>query len=413
MLRIAVVALALLSGSALAQSGAPTRWRAWVGCWRLAEVSSGSRVCVVPAATPSAVNILTVDSGRVVSRNTVDATGARQSIDRDGCNGWEQANWSKDSLRIYLKSELVCNGGLKRTSSGIMSMTRDGQWVDVQAIGVADNELLRTSRYSQVRDTTGLPAEVLPAVASSQGIGSRAAMIAAGGRVTAAGIVEASHAADPTVVQAWLVERRQEFDVDGRTLVSLADAGVPGSVTDVLVALAYPEQFHVDRAAMDASSLSRSDSARIASSYLWNRGADCAGYGYSPFGWGPPRSCNGYGLYFDRYRYGSGYGYGYGDPYYSGYGYGYGYYGYYTRPVVIVKGEEPTRGVAVKGQGYTRSGSSSGSSSSGSTRSEGSSGSSGSSGGSSSSSGSSGSSSSGGSSSSSSSGRTAKTRPPA
>src|SRR4029079_6751108 len=126
------------------------------------------------------------------------------------------------------------------------------------------------------------------------------------------------------------------------------------SVTDILVALAYPNQFHVDRAAMERPTLSRADSARIASGYLGGRDLDCDPYGYSAFGWGAARSCARYGYLDDRYRHGTAYGSGYGyDSYYQG------YYGYYTRPVVIVRGEERPRGVAVNGQGYTRSTSSS------------------------------------------------------
>lgn len=406
---IVATAIVLCSSAASAQTPtAPTRWQAWVGCWRLAEAGSQQRVCVLPSTTPSAVSIVTVDSSTIVSRHTVDASGARQSIDRDGCAGWERASWSKDSLRVFLASELACDGAIKRTSTGLMSLTAGGQWVDVQTLKVASNEMVRTSRYVPVVDTAGLPAEAASAVASSQRLGARTAVLAAGGRVSVDAVVEASRMLDTTVVQAWLVERRQDFQLDGKMLIALADAGVPGSVTDVLVALSYPEQFRVDRGAMEAPTLMRSDSARIASSYLWDRSFDCGAYGYAPFGWGPSRSCYRYGLMYQRYGYGVGYGYGY-DSFYPG------YYGYYTRPIVIVRGDTEPRGVAVNGQGYTRS---RGSSSSGgaSSRSEGSSASSGAQSSGSSSSGSgSGSSSSGSSSSSSgssSSGRTAKTRPP-
>jgi hypothetical protein len=304
---------------------------------------------------------------------------------------------------------------MKRTSTGIMSMTAGGQWVDVQTLKVAQNEMVRTSRYTAVRDTAGLPAEVLGAVAVSRRLETRTASIAAGGRISLASVLEAARAVDTTVMQAWLVERHEEFNVDAKTLVAMADAGVPGSVTDVLVALAYPDQFHIDRAAMDVPTLTRADSARIASSYLWDRNLDCAAYGYSPFGWGPSRSCSRYGYFSDRYRYGTAYGAGFGyDSDYAG------YYGYYTRPVVIVRGEDRPRGVAVNGQGYTRSTSSSSSSGSAS-RDEGSSGSSARGGsassGGSTSSGTAGSSSSGSTSSSGSSSgsnaRTAKARPPA
>jgi hypothetical protein len=406
----AAIALALTATMATAQTSA-SRWQAWVGCWQVAESGAPQRLCVTPSSTPSAVSILTIDSGRVVSRHEVDASGTRKVVERDGCAGWEQANWSKDGLRIFLESEVSCGTGLKRSSTGIMSMTSGGEWVDAQTLKVAESEMVRTTRYTPVKDTAGLPSEVVGVVAASRRLDARTAAMAAGGRISAEDIVEAASTVDTTVVQAWLMERRQEFNVDGKTLVALADAGVPGSVTDVLVALANPDLFRLYREEMSAPSLSRADSARIASDYLRDRDFDCAAYGYSPFGWGPSRSCYRYGMFYDSYRYRGAYGYGY-DAYYPS------YYGYYTRPVVIVRGNDTEHGVAVNGRGYTRPSSSSSSSGSSSrdegSRSSGSSASSGStssgsaSSGSSSSSGSSGSSSSSGSS-----GRTAKSRPPA
>ncbi len=123
--RRGILAAALVVFAA-SMAGAQTRWQAWVGCWQLAEVGTQQQGCVLPASSASAVDIVTIDSGRVISQHSVDASGARLPIARDGCSGWEQASWSKDSLRVFLKSELECNAGMKRSSTGIMSMTAGG-----------------------------------------------------------------------------------------------------------------------------------------------------------------------------------------------------------------------------------------------------------------------------------------------
>lgn len=415
---VALGTLLVVAPRASAQlTAANARWQAWVGCWQQDDPTQSPLapgaplVCVVPTATASAVDVVTVDSGKVVSRYTVDASGREHPVNRDGCTGWERARWSNDSLRVFLSSELTC-GAMKRTSTGVMSISPSGEWVSVDAVKAGANEAVRATHYRDVEAPAQLPTDIALAATLGRRLDRRTAAIAAGARLTGTVIVEATHALDTAAVQAWLVERHETYNLSAAMLVALADAGVPGSVTDVMVAATYPEEFHFSRGpAPSMMGLSPTDSARIAADYLLGRGrCDPLSY-YSPYGWGV-NPCNSYyGGYqfgaYPGYRYGYGYGYGY-SPFGYGYGYGYqpGYYsGIYTGPVVIVSNNADTHGRAVKGQGYTRS---SGSSSSGGGGS-----SAGSSSSSSGSSGSSGSSSSGSASSSGSSGRTAHPRPPA
>jgi uncharacterized membrane protein YgcG len=408
--------LAAIAPIATAQlTGANPRWQAWIGCWRETDAAAallatgGPVVCVVPTAAASAVDVVTVDSGKVVSRYTVDASGTQREVNRDGCSGWERARWSKDSLRVFLSSELKC-GALSRSSTGLMAISPSGAWLTVAAVKAGANEAVRVIHYRGIDAPAYLPGDLDIAATLGRRLDHRTATMAAGAPLTTSTIVEAARALDTAAMQAWLVERHEAFNLTAATLVSLADAGVPGSVTDVMVAATYPDEFHFSRgpAPTTMMDLSPTDSARIANDYLYGRrNCDPLSY-YSPFDWG----VNPCSTYYGAYRYGFGYpgyrfGYGYGySPFgYGGYGYGPAFYGgVYTGPVVIVSNTEQPHGRAVKGQGYTRGGSSSSGSSSGSSSST-------SSGGSSASSGSS--SSSSGSSSSSSSGRTAHPRPPA
>jgi hypothetical protein len=169
-----------------------------------------------------------------------------------------------------------------------------------------------------------------------------------GAAIGTSAVVEASRAADSTVVAAWLLEREQRFTLDARTLVQLADAGVPGAVTDALVAVSNPRVFHVARASASVDSLPLE---RVGG----RRRVSAMAVPYDPWTWGL------YGL--DSYRYGYPYGYGYGYGY-SGYGYGYGngYYGGYAPPIIIVNGRDQgaaATGQMVKGRGYTQTGGSS------------------------------------------------------
>ena len=441
--RLAAPALALVlaAGAPVAaqNTAADTRWQAWTGCWQTVEgpadpaVSPASidiglttlrmitnasvasrpaatslpQVCVIPTSGRSAVQIITVDSGKVIARDTIDASGQQVAMSRDGCTGWRRASWSSDNRRVYLRSELDCTGGLHRVSTAILAISTSGEWLDIQGLRVSGNTAVRTRRYRDAGVPTGLPADVASSVSSAiagRQLAVSTARASVGSEVLPKDIIDATRQLDSSVVQAWLIERGQPFHLDASQLVALANAGVPGSVTDAMIAISYPKHFDVQRAPVSGmygeGPLSRGDSARIANEYLFSR---CT-LGYDPF-WYSPCGFGYSGLYsYGRYGYGYG-GYGYG---YSPYGYGTGYYGgyIYYLPVIVDRGAGESHGQVIKGRGYTRGSSSSGSSSSGGSRSSGSSGGS-SGGGSSSSSGSSGSS--GGSSST---GRTAHPRPP-
>jgi hypothetical protein len=392
--------------SAVAQ-GAPVdpRWQAWLGCWEAADASgvriigstSAPIVCAIPAAGASAVDLVTVVSGKIVDRMLVEANGQRRTTTKDGCTGWESAAWSKSASRVYLHSEYSCPGGVTRNSNGLLALSPRGEWLDVQSVASGTNKGVRVVRMNQATDLTNVPAEVTTAL-QGRSLSANAARVAASATLTAADLIDATTNVDAPVVEAWLVERDQGFALDAKMLTSLADAGLPESVIDVMVALTYPKVFALNPA-------TRTGEFRPAepSGASYNRSRSLAVLGYDPMGY----PMFGYGSYYSRcsspyygyYSYGyssylsgcgyngygySGYGYGYGG---YGYGFGFGYGGWYPGSVpvvVVVRGEDNgsagARPRVVKGRGYTAGSSgSSGSPSSGSSGSSSSSGSSGSS----------------------------------
>lgn len=335
------------------------RWQAWLGCWQPtdpATSSQGALLCIVPASPRSAVDLVSLVDAKEVGRQRFDATGRRRAVLRDGCEGWESSQWSADDRRVYLRSELTCPGALERVSTGVMAMSPEGEWLDVQGVSAGGGTGIRVVRYRDAGVPTNLPAEIHDALADrATAIG--AARVAAGSGIGTAEIVEAAQRLDAMVLQALLVERGQQFQLNAKQLMSLTRGGVPGSVTDVMVALSYPRTFTLNR--MTPQRAVTGDSMNAASAY-GSRGmmpgylgnAACSrlspGYawGYDPWSLYPSQS--GYGMYgMGRCGYG-----------YSPYGYGFGYWR--RTPYVIVgrgNGGPAVRGQAVNGRGYTRRGS--------------------------------------------------------
>jgi uncharacterized membrane protein YgcG len=396
---------------ASAQTPAGPQWSAFAGCWT-PVAADGSRniaantprVCVIPRDGNTA-ELLTFVHDTVTERLTVNADGRQQPITKQGCSGWERAEFSGDGRRLYLRGEQTCAGGLTRATSGIFAIATNGDWINAVNVGADSTNSVRVSRYAPSAPTSAMPAEIRDGL-SAREMSDRTARVAAQREVSLNSVVEASRFLAAPTVEAWLAELEQDFKLDDKALIRLADEKVDPAIIDMLVAVSNPDVFSVrptgaievdERQYVNERGQSRAPCfAPVLDPWAW--------YSYDPcdpflrFGYYRSRYYRGYG-----YRYGYGYPYGF-DPYYGGY-YGGGYYG---SPVIIVRGSEPENRGRMTSDGYRRdgSGSSSGSSTPRSTTS-----SSGSSGSSSSGS-SSGSSSSGGSSGGSSSGRTATKKPP-
>jgi len=371
-----------------AQSSSDTRWQAWLGCWQptvaapqdpvgdadgssataamepqMLVDSHAAHICVIPSSQgSSAVDIVTVSGDTVTSRHHIEASGARVVVHDQGCDGWESAQWSVDNRRVYLHSQLACTGGVSRVSDGVLAMASNGDWLDAQSVNTGYGNAVKVMRYRDV-GLKSPPAELVSALAQEQrerlAVGTARAAI--GSTIGPRDVEDASRMVSAPVVQAWLAARHQPFTLDARTLEQLASAGVPGSVTDVMVALSYPKQFALGAgnqprlSSYDDEYLDRADSARIADEYMRDRRMSGL---YDPFGWDyyGPYSYGGYGYNpygpyaYDPYPYA-------GNPY--GYGYGYGYapaYGWYynSAPVVVIRGQPQPHGRAVNGSGYTR-----------------------------------------------------------
>jgi hypothetical protein len=364
--------LTLTAASPLAAQGAAgvdPRFQPWLGCWETVGVTSPrgdaaaaqpTRACLLPSTTEAgSVDVVLLNNRTQLSRSSIPRPGTTRSRQVEDCTGTERAEWTRDEMRLILRAELSCPRGVKRTETGLMSMTEQGQWLQVQHLEVGTNSATTVSRFRFDADST------TPLNASVGGTRSTWALrLAVGGPLNTGQLLDVVSHVPTGLAEAWLLERGDKFDLNARDLTRLADNGMPPRIIDLMVAMAHPEAFVVnpDEAAVRARDMREAD-PRVASrsgrcGYIDDFCYGPGGMGAWGFGWQyvyGPWPYSRYGL-----RYGSLY-----DPY--GYGYGGMYYG--DRPIVIINEPGGTgsgnRGRAVNGQGYTRSsgsGSSSGSS---------------------------------------------------
>jgi hypothetical protein len=348
-IRISLLLAAAALGNAVPARAQNTtvdsRWLAFLGCWEPIE-SAKSAVCVVPAGSNAgAVDLVTITKGEVIARERIDATGERTATTEGDCKGSQTAAWSAIGVRVFLRSTETCAGAITRDGTGLIAMAGNGkgELVYIQGVtlaGPAGQTGVRVQRYREASEDLLLPPDVHDALQQelTSTMRARAAALAP---LAVRDVMEASQKLDAGVLQAWLIERGRPFQIDAKKLVALADAGVPSSVIDLIVALSYPKAFAINTAARQGERLTKgaaSDSG-YASAY--------------------DRTCNSYYMLDPYYDCG-----GYSRYGYSPYGYGYSPYGFFDYPVIIVYnpsggagsgggGSAPaSHGRMINGQGY-------------------------------------------------------------
>ena len=250
--------------------GLDTRWLPWLGCWQLWEEQRGTSltpgpvfsgdgedetaslvgrtlVCVTPSETGPGVELTAAAGDQVLVERTLIADGKRRDVHEPGCEGWERSEWARAGHRLFRHAELTCGGQPTRSVRGVSFLASRSTWTDIQIVEVGSRQHVEVRRYNPVsaeRRDALLGASFRLLVDPADGRAARAAVTEA---LTVADVIEATAATAPRVVEALLVETEPRLNLDSDALIALDDAGVDTTVIDLMVALAYPERFQVER----------------------------------------------------------------------------------------------------------------------------------------------------------------------
>lgn len=375
---LTLVAVSPAQAQQAANSSHP--WAAFYGCWAPTEGARNlAATCVLPVdGSPFAIEQLSVVAGNVLRSASLRADAVRREIDAEGCEGWESASFSVDGARVYTRGSATCADGAEQLTSAVLSITPEGQFLQVAAVRVGEQRTVTTQRFAL------LPwVEVPPALQSRLAAFAR---IAEGARTRAAlpldldRLEDALQFADAYVVEAWMAETgtgESDFRVTRRELERLVAMKAPTRVIDLSVALANPAQFapRVERASGGANTWGTSrQQAWLGNDLRLDAFCDQVQLGMMNWRGGMPlwsmfpgmgllyygalSDCMGRGFY-SRWDFGP---YPYGRDGYVG-----GWFGP-SAPVVVVTTPRRPPGTVTKGQGYTRGTNSTSSGGSGQTR---------------------------------------------
>jgi hypothetical protein len=291
-----------------------------------------------------------VAGGEITATEPVIADGQPRPVSAEGCTGSERVEFSDDGMRAYTRSEFEC-GPETRQGSGVMSFVAPNQWIDVRALTVSGEPVAWAQGY-ELATAEQLAAQRIDDPSTGNVELIRAARVRAARGIEVEDVEDVARHVDARAVEVWVAANETPFDLDGGELVRLADAGIPESVIDVMVAVSYPDRFTLSPEGAPAEA----EPTRVADAYGVGYRRGYRSYLWSPF-WGP--ASYGYSPYYSRFGY---YGYGFG-------GYG-GYWGYAPATIIVRPAQPvvaPPRARVVPGRGYVRD-TNGGSSSSGTAR---------------------------------------------
>ena len=328
-LAAALSGAAVLAGPVSGQdSDADSRWLPFVGCWEgVGGEEEMGLLCF--RMEGEGVTLTNYVNGEVASQESLVADGRRQPVSVDGCEGVEIVRFSEDGRRAFTRTEFLCGDDEPRTGTGVMAFLAPNLWADIRTLEAGDEPFAWVQEY-RLAGLDRIVEEGVEDPATGLGMAVRTARAAAAASLDLDDVIEASGQMDAKAVETFLVAKRDSFRPDGQDLVRLADAGVPETVIDAVVAVSHPDRFVVETGGAPAQFEGE------------GRPTHYRGYmGFNPF-WGPA-----FGFSYAYSPYGWGYGYpGYGYP-----GYGYGYWGY--RPGYIVIDKRPAGGRIYNGRGYS------------------------------------------------------------
>ena len=358
---IFALAFAMATSVAYAQPSAPAapvataqvdaRFANWLGCWRLEDdlAGTGARLCITP--DNPGVRLQTI-VGKISGGNeSLRADGVTRPITDKECTGTEHAEWSRDGQRVFRHTDVTCGREPARKVASIAFLASGPSWINVQLVEGGADKVVRVQRYRRAIDQTLAD-------------GTRAMVVVAGTvRATTTDellwnvedVIEASGKAPAEAVQAAVAEAKGRFVLNKKSLLALADAGVSEPVIDLMIGLAFPQRFVVERRGNYGSSAPVGISMGggyydpfMSPIMFGNAFADCygsSGYGYRSY----YSSCG--SMYSPLY----GYGYGYGNYDYNSYG---NYYpnrgGWISVNPGTDTGTPQVEGRVVNGRGYTQ-----------------------------------------------------------
>jgi hypothetical protein len=242
-LALVAAVLAGTIGAQSSRSGLDQRWAPWLGCWQAdnapasGEASQSVLTCVTPLSGSSGVLALTVSHGRVTEHRRLVADGRPASFDENGCKGTRTVEWATTGHRVYMRSSYTCSVGLSGTSSTILALTPNGEWIETETVRAGQGSIEHVDHWRDAGIPRGLPTEVANAL-DTRRLAVTTARASAAAPPSVDEVLDAVQHVDSATVRSWIAASGRRFSLSGDEVATLVRANVPRGVLQAMVAWA-------------------------------------------------------------------------------------------------------------------------------------------------------------------------------
>jgi len=242
----------LFSGTSNPTAGTDSSLSPWIGVWTLTDDQPVYyfNISTPPASTTSAlVEIRPAANGKGIGisrkvpqqpdvEEALILDGTKQPLNIKNCSGWQISKWIPERGVIIGSSEANCKDSESVRISSLKIILSANQMVDILGIKTGNKTKVATRRLQFARE--------LPSVTegNSPWFGALVRK-AASAPWNLAWILQLAGTTDDQVLQAALVEKNVSLKLDGKALKQMKAAKLSKENIDILVALAYPDRFHI------------------------------------------------------------------------------------------------------------------------------------------------------------------------
>jgi hypothetical protein len=248
-----LVALLLLfpgfSQSQTNTADAKSSLKPWIGVWTFNDDAS-----LTVSSDPNQKAILEIlrtsdgkglDITRKVAtqpdvKELLTPDGTKRSVDASNCTGWQTANMIAEAGMIISSSEMICKDAGAFSTTNIKMIVAADKMVDILSVKAGGQTQLGTRRLVLQR-------ELIPAGGSEPAYANTVERIAAASPWNMDMVVRLSKTIDTQLFEAVLMEKKVKLDLNSKVLKDLKKTNMPSEVIDLLVALAYPDKFHIEK----------------------------------------------------------------------------------------------------------------------------------------------------------------------
>ncbi len=313
-----LVALLLLfpgfSQSQTNTADAKSSLKPWIGVWIfnddastkvLSDSNQKTTVEIQPMSDGKSLEITRKVATQPDVKEWLAPDGTKRPVDASNCTGWQTARLIAEAGMIFSSSEMNCKDAGAFSTTNIKMIVAADKMVDILLLKAGGQTKLAARRLV-------LDHDVAPAGGSEPAYTNTVERIAAASPWKLDTIVQLSQTMDTQLLEAVLMEKNVKLNLSTtKAIKDLNKTKMPNEVIDLLVALAFPDKFHIEKngkVELRPWIASSSSTGSVRNSYSNNALPGVTSYYQGIF-----YNCGGLG-YAGNNPYGYGYGYG------SGYG---------------------------------------------------------------------------------------------